>query len=228
MGIIQILWLKETEPHSANIWKTNFLQLKYINNRVLLKWYKPYLYALWDVTVSNVKLHGEYWFCPQCLLITPCIINLVEFWRLPKLVSPRNLVNLLQFKYQALELWSKAVPESLSTDLLMWAVHIPGLRSVPRCLSISTVDSTFLAPNRCEKLYPMLSIFLFEKKWQGHGKQAQVHTWPCQLLATMTICKFTETMSSSAKYATTIAYLFKLWRVLNDKTMPGTEKAWKH
>lgn len=100
-----------------------------------------------------------------------------------KLVSARNLVNLLQFKYQALELWSKAVPESLSTDLLMWAVNIPGLRSVPRCLSISTADSTFLAQNRCEKLYPMLNIFLFEKKWQGHGKQAQAHTWPCQLLA---------------------------------------------
>ena len=36
----------------------------------------------------------------------------------------------------------------------------------------------------------MLNTFLFEKEWQGHGKQEQVYSWLCQLQAMMTISKF--------------------------------------
>lgn len=34
-------------------------------------------------------------------------------------------------------------------------------------------------------------------------------------------------MFLSEKYTATTAYLIKLWRGLNDKTMPGTEKAFE-
>lgn len=58
----------------------------------------------------------------------------------------------------------------------MCAVNFSGPRGVSRCVFVSLADSTSLAPNRYENHSTMLNIFLFETKWQGHGKQEQVHS----------------------------------------------------
>ena len=58
----------------------------------------------------------------------------------------------------------------------MCTVNFSGPRGVSRCVFISIANSTSLAPNRYENHSTMLNTFLFEKEWQGHGKQEQVYS----------------------------------------------------